>query len=193
MSHWVSENKGGDFERVPCGMKHAVAVKIYDLGYQPGFKSGKPTHKYVILWELEDRFTKGDMVGQRFRVTKTYTASFGSANMPSNLRKDLESWRSRGFTTDELAKFDLDKIIGVNCTLNLVEKAKEDGRKYANIAGVMPPMKNEKIAVETPGDFVPDWVMELIDNMIPPDAAEQWKETTHIAAGAGVSDKEIPF
>lgn len=193
MGHFVSENKGGDYERVPLGMQAAVAARVYDLGVQPGYQGGRPHQKYVILWELSERMTKGDFAGQRFRVSKTYTASLGSADKPSNLRKDLTSWRTRDFTPDELAKFDLDKIVGVNCTLNLVEKAKSDGRKYANIAAIMPPLKGaDKLKPETPEGYVPEWVQEAIDNQLPPEATETYTVPTN-GTDAGVANDDIPF
>ncbi len=192
MSHWVQENKGQDFERVPCGMKHAVAARLYDLGYQAGYKGGRPYHKYVLLWELEDRYTKGEMAGQRFRVTKIYTATFGTSSMPSNLRKDLENWRGRAFTAEELSHFDLDNVLGHVCTLNLVEDVKGD-KKYAKISAVLPPMKKEKMTVETPADFVPDWVQEMIDNMLPLEAAENWAPATTSTAVSAETTDEPPF
>jgi hypothetical protein len=184
--YYVHENKGGDFERVPCGMQNAVAARLYDLGMQPGYQGGKPTHQIVLLFEMAGRYTKGYFAGQRFRVTITYNASLGSSEKPSKLRGHLESWRGRGFTQEELARFDLRKVLGHGCTLSLIEKVKGDGKKFAQIAAVMPAMPNaEKLIVETPVDFVPDWVAKKISEQL---SIEEERSLPMTADGA-----DIPF
>jgi hypothetical protein len=49
----------------------------------------------------------------------------------------LESWRGRPFTPAELDGFDLKKVLGANCFLNIVHGNKGD-KVYANIATVNP-------------------------------------------------------
>jgi hypothetical protein len=52
--------------------------------------------------------------GRPFGAWKTYTASLFEA---AALRKDLESWRGKSFTEEELAGFDISKLIG--CTAKI--------------------------------------------------------------------------
>jgi len=182
----VTENKGGDFERVPCGAQPAVAAKLYNLGLQPGFQGKKPCKQVVILFELAARRARGDNAGQRFGITATYNASFGSEGMPSKLRTHLVSWRGRDFTTDELNRFDLRKILGHNCTLSLVEQKKADGKTFAKVIGIMPPMPGiEKMTPETPVDFVPEWVAQR--------QAAQLQVADEPAVRAMPDDEKIPF
>ena len=52
--------------------------------------------------------------GRPFAVSKTYTASLFEA---AALRKDLESWRGKSFTEEELGGFDISKLLG--CTARI--------------------------------------------------------------------------
>jgi len=83
---------------------------------------------------------------KRFVVTKTYTASL---NEKANLRKDLESWRGRPFTVEELQGFDLEKVVKAPCMLNLVAQTTKAGKTWTGIAAIMPLAKGaEKLDVE---------------------------------------------
>jgi hypothetical protein len=150
----------GEFERPATGMISAVCANVFDLGMVPGFQ-GVITHKAVIMWELDQRLTKGEYAGKRFTMCKSYTASL---NEKSNLRKDLESWRGKPFTAEELNGFDLDKVKGIMCLLNLIEKPKAAGGTSIVVASVNPPMKGAvSMTVETPADYVPKWIREILE------------------------------
>jgi hypothetical protein len=155
----VSDSGGGSFEHPPAGMHQAVCAKVFDLGEQPGFQ-GKPQHKVAIVWQLAEARKEGKFAGEPFTVTKTYTASL---NEKSNLRKDLEGWRGRGFTPQELAGFDLENVVGVNCTLNLVSYTTKAGNESVRISGIMPVQKGvELLAPTLPADYMPKWIREAL-------------------------------
>jgi len=177
---------GGEFEPIPSGMHNSVGARVYDLGMQDGFTPGTKAHKLAILWELVTRYTTGDFAGQRMRVSKTYTVSL---NEKANLRHDLESWRGRAFTEQELEGFDVEKVCGAPCTLNLVETINpKNNRRYVKVAAVMPVMTGaERLTPETPADFVPEWIQKLLASTQP---AEAYTVPTE---GAGTSDEVIPF
>lgn len=155
----VSDQGGGSFEHPPAGMHQAVCAKVFDLGEQPGFQ-GKPQKKVAIVWQLGEKRTEGKFAGEPFTVTKTYTASL---NEKSNLRKDLEGWRGRGFTPQELAGFDLENVVGVNCTLNLVSYTTKAGNESVRISGIMPVQKGLELLANTlPKDYMPKWIKEAL-------------------------------
>jgi hypothetical protein len=55
-------------------------------------------------------------------VSKFYTLSL---NEKANLRKDLESWRGKAFSDAEIENgFDIEKLIGANCYLNIAQNDK---------------------------------------------------------------------
>ncbi len=163
----------------PEGTQQGVCVDIIDLGMLPNpFKEGTFQRKVDVVWQLAD--TRDD--GKRHQVKKRYTASL---NDKATLRHDLESWRGRPFTFDELAGFDLESIKGANCLLNIVHKAgtKDPSKTYANVAAIMPlirglqkidPLDYERYVPESQqppptNDDVPDYVPveELTDEDIP--------------------------
>ena len=129
----VIKESEGHFEPAPPGLHQAVCVDVVDLGIVPG-KYG-PKAKLRLIWQLKTRNKKGE----RFQVRATYTQSLGES---SNLRKDLESWRGRSFTQEELENFDVEKLLGINCQLSLKqEKSKSTGRLYAKVTAVLEPLK----------------------------------------------------
>jgi len=152
--------KGSNYEACPTGMQSAVCVAVHDLGTQPGFR-GEPTHKIGLVFELEARQTEGDYVGKRFLRSTTYTASLGDR---ANLRKDLESWRGKEFNAKELEGFDIEKLAGVNCTLNLVEKTTNSGKTCVVIANILPLTKGQKKLVPEQPGFMPDWMAEKLSD-----------------------------
>lgn len=159
----VVKDNGQSYEQPPAGMHLAVCTNVYDLGLQIGFQGvAKPT--VVILWELFERQSKGDYAGKRFLVSKRYTASL---NEKANLRKDLDSWRGRPFTEEEIKGFDLERLIGVNCLINLAETKTKKGNNFMAVMSVNPPMKGqEKMTIETPRDYIPKWIEELLKTKV---------------------------
>jgi hypothetical protein len=90
----------------------------------------KQQHKVRIVWQLEDMMADG----KPFLIQKRYTLSL---HEKANLRKDLESWRGRSFTPEELIKFDVETIIGKNAQLN-IQHITKDGKTYANVVSIVP-------------------------------------------------------
>jgi hypothetical protein len=105
-------------------MVQAVCAFVHDIGTQVGEYKGKPNiaHKVIVTWELTEKMTKGEYEGKPFMMSKYYTLSL---NEKANLRHDLESWRGKGFTDEELEGFDVEKLVGANCFLNLVKNDKD--------------------------------------------------------------------
>jgi hypothetical protein len=79
-------------------------------------------------------------------VQKRYTASL---NEKATLRKDLESWRGKPFTKEELAAFDLEKLLGANGLFSVVhiKGRKDPSQTFAAIQSAMAlPKGMERIA-----------------------------------------------
>jgi hypothetical protein len=113
------------------------------MGRMP-FKPGTMQRKVDVVWQLTE--TRDD--GKRHLVFKRYTLSL---NEKASLRHDLESWRGKPFTFEELAGFDVEKLIGANCLVNVQHKVGTE-RTFANVVSVMPLIKGMvKIA---PLDYV---------------------------------------
>jgi hypothetical protein len=95
----------------------------------------KDLHQVRVTWELpeEKAVFKEENGEQPFVLSKDYTLSLYEK---ANLRKDLESWRGKQFTEEELAGFDISKLIGVPCLLSVVHKTTQKGKTFANISSV---------------------------------------------------------
>jgi hypothetical protein len=135
MSLTVNAGSGnsGDFEQCPAGSFAARCYQIIDLGHQTFEWKGeaKVAPKVRITWELNEMMADG----RPFSISKEYTASIGDK---ANLRKDLEAWRGRPFTAEELRNFSLENVLGAPCLLGVVHKPSKDGTKtYANVGSVM--------------------------------------------------------
>lgn len=131
---------GKHFEPAPPGLHSAVCVDVVDLGIVEGKFGAKS--KLKIVWQIKAR----NKENERFQVRATYTQSLMEG---SNLRRDLESWRGRGFTDEERRAFDVEKLLGVNCQLALKhETSKSTGRLYAKVTAVLPPVKGEVLKPE---------------------------------------------
>lgn len=118
-----------DFTPAPPGLHQAVCVDVVDLGMQETQFGEKRQLK--IVWQLKTRNEKGE----RFQIRGTYTQSL---NEKARLRHDLESWRGRPFTKDELRAFDVEKLIGANCQIQVAHRVSAKGRTYANAQAIVP-------------------------------------------------------
>jgi hypothetical protein len=135
----VTDTGGGDFTPAPAGIHRAVCVAYIDLGTQEGPKYMCPgqtefKQQVVIMWETPDETIEIEGEKRPFVIAKFYTKSIGEK---SNLCKDLESWRGRAFTPDERAGFDLDKVLGAPCQINIVHEIK-DKKTRAKLSAVLP-------------------------------------------------------
>jgi hypothetical protein len=130
-----------NYTPAPEGMHNAVCVDIVDLGLVDSQWGKKPCIR--LVWELPEVLMED---GRPFLVFNRYNPSL---NEKANLRKHLQSWRGRPFTSDELKGFDLESIIGKNCQI-LIQHNHDDGKIYANIVAITKPQKT----VKSCGDYV---------------------------------------
>jgi hypothetical protein len=116
---------------VPAGTHHAVCYGIIAVGTQPSEKF-TPRQKIVVCFEIpSERITIKDQDLPR-GISKRYTLSL---NEKSSLRKDLQSWRGKPFTQEELNGFDVSKVIGSNCLISVLHSDRA-GAVYADISGI---------------------------------------------------------
>ena len=135
MSIVASDPGGKEFTPAPEGLHSAVCVDVVDLGVQPNkFNPEKPQHKVRIVWQIEE--TDPSNQDKRFIVSQMYTLSL---HEKASLRKDLEGWRARRFEASELKGFDLEKLLGVPCQVQIIHNVSEtNGKTYANVQAIVP-------------------------------------------------------
>lgn len=131
MSLIATDKGGADFQITPEGSYVGRCYKIIDLGTQTtnGQFGTKDQHKVMISWELLDDPKMED--GRPFSVTQWYTVSL---HEKAKLRADLEAWRGKKFTSEELLGFNLDSVIGAYCMIQVVH---DETGKYANVNAIM--------------------------------------------------------
>ena len=152
MGFIAKDTGGGNFKRVPQGVFIGRCYSLIDLGTQTstGQFGTKAQHKIRIGWELFGEDDNGapltvDMDGNEMPMTisKSYTVSL---HEKAGLRRDLAAWRGRDFTDEEAAAFDVSKLIGAYCMINVTE-SENNGKTYSNVGGITPlpgALKNAK-------------------------------------------------
>jgi len=132
----VKKDKG-EFTPAPEGLHQAVCCDVVDLGLKD--TTWGPKHKIQLRWQLEE--TMPDNEDKPFLVVKQYTSSL---HEKANLRSDLETWRGKKFTEEELEGFDIEKLLGVNCQLQIIYAPRDGGGVWANVKAIVPAPRNAK-------------------------------------------------
>ena len=165
------------FPPLEAGTYLARSYGLIDLGTQHSDAYDKDQHKILIMWELPTETFETENGIETRVLSKQYTCSLSDN---ANLRKDLEAWRGKKFTEDELRGFDLRKVIGVPCQLSVVPTEK-NGKTYTNIGAVVsipkgttvPEMVHSKVIfdIDEEGAFqameiLPEWIQARIKESV---------------------------
>lgn len=143
MAFIATDSGGGDFKRVAPGAYIGRCYSLIDLGTQlsVGQYGEKMQHKIKIGWELFGEEEDGtpltitvDGKEMPLTISKSYTVSL---HEKASLRKDLAAWRGKDFTDDEAKAFDVAKLLGAFCMVN-VTQSETNGKTYSNVAGLTP-------------------------------------------------------
>ena len=136
----TAKNTGSDFTKIlpPEGNHIAICVRMIHVGTSEVEYMGqkKRKNKVRLYFELSDEkaIFNEENGEEHFMVSKEYTLSMFEK---ANLRKDLESWRGKAFTNEESESFDIAKLLGVPCMVNIITKTHEPtGNKYTAITGL---------------------------------------------------------
>ena len=110
-------NGEGRYPDVSIGVHKARCVKVIDLGTQKNDYQGDITWKRqaMLIWEIPSETNNN---GEPLTISKFYSLSL---HEKSNLGQDLTAWRGRAFTETEKQGFDVSKLVGVPCMMNVVE------------------------------------------------------------------------
>ena len=137
----IAKDEGGNFTPAPAGNHVARCYSIIDLGTQHSDQftwegstipaTDRP--QILIMWELPNSLVDVEGEQQPAVTSHFYNMYF---NDKARLRKDLESWRGRQFTQDELRGFDISNVIGHPCMLNVTHNDK--GKAKITSVAAMP-------------------------------------------------------
>jgi len=134
----LKDSGGGDFETVPEGVYQAVCYQVIDMGIKENKAYNSHQRKLRVAWELQGSNMSD---GRPHSVSSLYTASLSSK---ANLRRDLEAWRGRAFTDQELEGFSPKGLLGKGCQINVIHN-ESGGKTYANIGSIMPLPKGTEV------------------------------------------------
>lgn len=202
---------GGNFKKAPVGNHIGRCYQMLDLGTQTskgGMYAGKVARKILVGWELLGEDSDGQPMtvnvnGKEMPLTisKEYTLSM---HEKASLRKELGAWRGKPFTDEEAKVFDITKLVGAYCMVN-VTHSESGGKEYANVSGLSPlpgALKNSKPAgvhapiifeIENPDmevfDALPDWLKNKVKE------AAEWRNVKQVGEvfEEETEDSDIPF
>jgi hypothetical protein len=159
----IAEKKeNSDFVQVEPGTYVARCYSMIEIGTIESEYMGqkKRLHKVNITWELptEVAVFKEEKGPEPFVVSKTYTLSMYEK---ANLRKDLESWRGKGYTDEEAQRVDITKLIGQPCILSVIHQPRKDdpSKNYVAISSISKLMKGQ----ECPDQINPSRILSYDD------------------------------
>ena len=197
-------------ELIPSGNYIARCYQMIQIGTVREFIMGeeKTLNKVRIGWELpeERRVFKEENGEQPFVISKEFTLSM---HEKSNLRKSLASWRGKDFNEDEAKSFDITKLLGVPCMINIIHKQgkKDPTKTYEEISGITslpksmkcPPQEN-KMFVLSYDKFdweayasLPDFIKDKIKGSVEFAAMQQPNSNPHVSAPETDSSDDLPF
>jgi len=191
MGYKVSD-KGGDRVKIEPGTYSARCFRVVGIGTQQTPFGEK--RQLIISWELPtELIVGGDWDGKPMGVHKFYTETL---NERSNLRKDLELWRGRAFTPEELDGFELENLLGAPCLVTVVA-TETDGRKVGSVTAApkgleVPEAVNPLVIWETDTgtsrmlDDLPDWLRDHVMK------SEEFREKTKAPAVEEPGDPGFP-
>ena len=150
----IIANGGNDtpsYPTVSVGVHKARCVRVIDLGTQQNDYQGQISWKrqVMLIWEVPSE-TNNKV--EPLTISKFYTLSL---NEKANLANDLVSWRGRPFTETEKKAFDISKVAGKPCSINVI--LNQNGKP--KVSTVMPIGKNDEIAQQ----FHPNMVFSITD------------------------------
>ena len=172
MSMIVKNEGNSEIKQLEPGVDTGIASAIIDLGVQENSMFGKKQRKVMIVWNIVGETVKINDEEKPRVISKEYTMSLSEK---STLRRDLQAWRGKPFTNEELQGFDLKNILNVPCQLQINQEEK-NGKTYTIIAAIMAipkGMKVEKLEntyvfdTYDPStwiyyDQIPNWIKERI-------------------------------
>jgi hypothetical protein len=136
----AKESGGGEFTPVPQGMHLARCYRVIDLGTQETTYLGTVKHlpKVMLQFEVHGEDDEGKAIvtakNEPMSISKNFTLSLAEK---ATLRKDLQTWRGREFTADELRGFELKNVLGAWAMVSVIKAMGNNGKEYTNIAAIM--------------------------------------------------------
>jgi hypothetical protein len=182
----VKENTAAKkFEIAPAGSHMGRLYSIIDLGTQKSEWEGKVNflRKVKFFFELFGKDDNGKALvtseGKPLIQTRNYTLSLGEK---AALRIDLQSWRGKAFTQEELKGFNLKNLLGKFCMVNIIHTDRQ-GNTYADCKGLSPvPNALRELGEPTPVNAIRYFSLDEYDPLIFAGLSEGLQKTINESA-----------
>jgi len=163
----VTGNNESKREIVPSGTHIARCYSMIHIGTVEWEYNGetKYTNKIRITFELPHELRDFSGEDKPMVISKEYTMSL---HEKSNLRRDLEGWRGKSFSNQELSSFDVTDILGSPCNVSIIHKTSKSGNEFAQIGSISSMTKGSKC----PKQINESFIFNYYDNF-----DEEWLET----------------
>jgi hypothetical protein len=138
----AKEEAGTAFAPIEAGSYPARCYGVVLIGTSYDEMYKKTQCKVLLQFEFPSETIdapESEYHGQPYGLSKFYTLSL---HEKSNLRADLERWRNKPFTQEELNGFDLKNVIGAPCMIAVTKK--DNGK--SQISSVSALVKGMKVA-----------------------------------------------
>lgn len=160
----ATSNGSTNFEPIATGNYPARCYSMIHIGTVDEVILGvtKTLNKVRITWELpsELKVFKEENGEQPHVISKEFTLSM---HEKATLRNFLKNWRGKDFSEEEAKSFDIEKLIGAPCMLNITHKKSKDGTKtYAEIGSISTMPKGFPCPEQINPSFV--WTYEDFDS-----------------------------
>lgn len=189
----ASDNQGSSIPKLEGGVYTAISSAIVDLGLQKSEKFQKVQRKFMMIWTILGEYVEVNDEKLPRQLSKEYSFSL---NEKSTLRKDLQAWRGKAFTDEELKGFNILNVLNVPCQLQILLEEK-NGKQYNNIASIMALPKGTNVeSLDSTYHFdmenteswinwnkIPEWIRERIKK------AENYKSTGLEEYVAGIKEE----
>ncbi len=159
---------GQDFEIPESGPQPAVLVAIIDIGTHEKSYGGdaKVQTELYLAWELPGAKMTG--MNRNHVLPRVLTKSL---HVKSGLYKLITQWRGSAIPDGE--DFDVEKLLGQPCQLNVAHEQSKKGRTFAKVEGVTKLMKG----VQAPAATLKPVFYVLDRNVQPP--SDNWLPFTY--------------
>jgi hypothetical protein len=99
----------------------------------------KPLKKVMLQFEVHGEDDSGKPLltakGEPMSISKNFTLSLAEK---ATMRKDLQAWRGRDFTPEELRGFELKTVLGAWAMITVSKALGGNGKEYTNIVSINP-------------------------------------------------------
>lgn len=187
-----NEGAVGDYKPCPEGNHAARLYMLVDLGLHEKTWQGETKIKHLVHlgWELPDELMED---GRPFTISARLTYSM---HEKSTLRKFIEGWRGAKFKDEEVAEFDITKLVGRACMVQVAHRKANNGNTYADVIAVTSLPKGMQVppGVNDPLIYSPESHQQAIYDRLSPFLKKLISERIQDAEANGpVLDDEVPF